>query len=127
MPIKTVSEWKAALDAAGARPVAALFTSSADVGCRLLAPVFARLPDSEAEAFAGVDFLRVDLSSTADDGLAAMVFAEAYVGEKEVPCVAFFSECLEHRKWRFRGADVAELVSRLKRVAAADRIDEGPG
>ena len=43
--ISTTSEWKEALDQAGDRPVCALFTNGEDVGCRVLAPVFARLPE----------------------------------------------------------------------------------
>ena len=51
LAVRTVSEWKEALDGAGTRPVVALFSSAADVGCRLLGPVFARLPDAEEGAF----------------------------------------------------------------------------
>ena len=35
-------------------------------------------------------------------------------------------DCLELRKWRYAGADPSEVVRRLRRVAALDRLDEGP-
>ena len=43
-----------------------------------------------------------------------------------MPTFVFLTECLEHRKWRYEGADVAEVVKRLRRVAAGDRLDDGP-
>ncbi len=131
--VNTVSEWKAALDAAGERPVCALFSSSSAVPCRVLAPAFARLSSArdegadEADDFDGVDFLRVDLDDSTDDGLTGQVFDEAFVGKKEVPSVLFFGSCLEHRKWRYQGADVGEIKRRLRRVVDDDQLEDGPG
>ena len=36
--VSSLPEWKNALDAAGDRPVCALFTTSDDIGCRILVP-----------------------------------------------------------------------------------------
>jgi hypothetical protein len=43
-----------------------------------------------------------------------------------VPTFVFLVDALELRKWRYEGSDVAEVVRRLKRIAAADRLDDGP-
>jgi len=175
--VQTVSEWKAALADAGERPVCALFTSTASVPCRVLAPAFARLPDAgkpdpskldgsggmggegegegaaaaagsgegggkggegggvggggdggEAAAgdFGGVDFILVALDASKDDGLVQQIFDEAYVSTKSVPTFVFLAECLEHRKWRYEGSDIAEVAKRLKRIVADDKLDDGP-
>ena len=185
--VQTVSEWKAALADAGERPVCALFTSTASVPCRVLAPAFARLPDAgkpdpskpdpskrdpskldgsggmggegegegaaaaagsgegggegggggggggggdrgEAAAgdFGGVDFILVALDASKDDGLVQQIFDEAYVSTKSVPTFVFLTECLEHRKWRYEGSDIAEVAKRLKRIVADDKLDDGP-
>lgn len=124
--VGTVSEWKAALADAGGRPVCAMFSASADVGCRILSPMYMRVPDMPEEDLSGVCFLQVVLEQAVDDGLAAMIFDEAFVGKGAVPSFLFFVECLELKQWRYQGADVVELVRRLKRIAADDRLDDGP-
>ena len=125
--VSTVSEWKDALLASGERPVCAMFSASADVGCRIFTPMYLRIPDMPEADLSGVDFLQVVFEQEKDDGLAAMIFDEAYVSRGAVPSFLFFSECLEIKKWRYQGADVVELVRRLSRIAANDRLDEGPG
>lgn len=133
--VATVSEWKQALSDAGERPVVALFASASDMGSRLLAPIFARLsappeddsqPTEDSAMLDGVDFIHVVHDPSVDDGLAAQVFDEVGLGLGECPSVLFLVECLELRKWRYRGVDVKEIVKRLKRVVANDRLDDGP-
>ena len=106
-------------------------------------PMFNRLPGAQivptgAEAdeqssvgdsagssdFLGVDFLKVELKP--DDGLVMQVFEEAFVSPTATPCFVFLSDCLELRKWRYQGADISEVVKRIKRIEANDRLDDGP-
>ena len=125
--ISTTSEWKEALDQAGDRPVCALFTNGEDVGCRVLAPVFARLPDAgDGSEFGEVDFLAVTLDTRKDDGLVGMVFDEAYVAKEAVPTFVFVQDCLELKKWRYQGANVKEVTKRLRRIVTNDHLDDGP-
>ena len=136
----------------------------ADIGCRVVAPVFNRLPEALDGAFAEVDFVHVCVDAAQDDGLTqqvsryfaagsshtqrlphttphplrfshcsgvctvrgAQVFDEAYVPLNAVPTFGFYSGCLELRKWRLAGADVAEVMKRLQRIIANDRLDDGP-
>ena len=121
-----MSEWKQALDAAGERPVCALFANSADIPCRLALPAFARLPEEEEGAFSGVDFVLVNVDKGKDDGLAEQVFDEAFVAKNAVPTFVFVLGCVELREWRLHGTDHAEVVKRLKRIVASDRLDDGP-
>ena len=125
--VHTVSEWKELLVGAGERPLCAMFSASADVGCRIFSSMFLRVPDMPEEDFSGVDFVQVVFEQGEDDGLAAMVFDEAFVSRSAVPAFLFYSECLEHKQWRYQGADVVELVRRLKRIASNDNLDDGPG
>ena len=83
-------------------------------------------PDAAEGAFTDCDFIHVHVDSSQDDGLCSAIFDEAYVGRQAVPSFLFFKECLELRKWRYRGAEVKEVVRRLKRIVAGDRIEEGP-
>ena len=137
--VATVSEWKDALVNAGARPVCAFFSSSADVASRLLSPAFARLADKSEEAgtegetsgegasaFSSVVFLQVTLDVNKDDGLVSAVFDEAYVSPRAVPTFVYLGECLEHTKWRYGGSDIGEVSKRLKRIVSNDRLDDGP-
>lgn len=124
--VSSVSEWKQALHEAADRPVCALFANSADVGCRVLSPIFARLPDAEDGAFGGVDFLHIVVDASRDDGLCGQVFEEAFIAGAAVPTFAFYVECAELRKWRYTGCEVSEVVRRLKRIAADDNLDDGP-
>ena len=147
--VSTVSEWKEYLAAAGSRPVVALFTSSADLTCRIFGPAFARLAgppvgaasstcgeggtdgedgdggegseqSARAEEFANVEFLHVAHDASKDDGLAMQVFDEAYVSPRSLPTVLFLDECLERRKWRYAGADAGEVARRLRRIIGAE-------
>ena len=127
LKVSTVSEWKAALDEAADRPVCALFANSAHPGCRILAPIFARLPDQQEGRFANVDFLHICVDASQDDGLASQVFEEAWVDGSAVPTFVFVVEALELKKWRYTGSEISEVVRRLERIAANDRLDDGPG
>jgi len=120
--VGSVSQWHEALEAAGERPVVALFATSGNIGCRLLAPTFNRVPN--ADGLDGVDFVKVDLQP--DDGLAQQVFDEAFVSAAAAPCFVFLRGCLELRKWRYEGADIGQLVKRIKRIQADDRLEDGP-
>ena len=62
----------------------------------------------------------------ASAALQQQVFDEAYVSTKSVPTFAFLTECLEHRKWRYEGSDIAEVAKRLKRIVVNDNLDDGP-
>jgi len=124
--VQTLSEWKDALAAAGDKTVCALFTAAQDVRCRVLTPAFSRLPKGGDGAFTDVAFLLVALDASQDDGLTQQVFEEAYVGLKEVPTFVFLGGCLEHKKWRYVGNDIQQVMKRLKRIVADDRLDDGP-
>jgi len=119
--VGSVSAWKQALENAGSRPVVAFFSSSSHLGCKILAPVYNRLP--AAEEFAGLDFLTVELKP--DDGLAQQVFDEAFVGASSAPAFLFFTDCLELREWRYLGSDINEIARRLKRIASGN-LGDGP-
>ncbi len=122
--VESVDEWKAALDNADDRPLVLFASAKQSIGCRVLGPIFARLPDVHER----VDFVRVDVES-ADDGNALRVLDEAGVGVGSLPAFLFFSSCLELRKWRYVGADVGELTRRIERIAEAERpedLDDGP-
>ena len=71
-------------------------------------------------------FLHVCVDASQDDGLAAQVFDEAFVAPGAVPTFVFLIDCVELRAWRYQGAEVAEVVRRLKRIAANDRLEDGP-
>lgn len=74
--VGSVGEWKDALLAAGSNLVVAMFSTSTDVGCRILNPMFLRLPEANDGEFAnGVTFVRVEVNGRADDGLALQVIA----------------------------------------------------
>jgi hypothetical protein len=124
--VGTVSEWKDALVAAGDKPVCALLSSAQLVGCRLLGPAFARLPDAADGAFEGVEFLQCTVDQSKDDGLAVAVLAENGVELRELPTFLFIDGCLELRKWRYAGADIAQVTKRLRRVSARDGLEDGP-
>ena len=127
--VSSLSEWKEALDGAGERPVCALLTDSVDVGCRVLVPAFNKLPDAEGERFVHlqqVEFVHVLLDKSKDDGLVERIFDDVGVPLRDVPTFVFFGECLEHRRWRYKGADVGEVVRRLRRIVANDRLQDGP-
>ncbi len=44
-----------------------------------------------------------------------------------VPTFVFLHEALELRKWRYEGSEISEVVRRLERIAANDRLEDGPG
>ena len=129
--VSTLTEWKDALAAAGDRLVVAFFSNTIHLGCRVLGPMFLRLPDHNEGEFAdSCAFIRVQVDARTDDGLAQQVFAEAAVPETQVPTFAFFVDCLELRKWRMCGSsDAGELVRRTRRIAADPNdpaLEEGP-
>ena len=154
--MSTVSEWKEYLAAGGSRPVVALFTSSADLTCRIFGPAFARLAGppvgaasstcgeggtdgedgdggegraSTRRGVANVEFLHV-ARRLEGRWLAMQVFDEAYVSPRSLPTVLFLDECLERRKWRYAGADAGEVARRLRRIIGAEseaELEDGPG
>ena len=71
-------------------------------------------------------FVHAQVDKSRDDGLTSAIFADAYVSERDVPSFVFFKGCLELRKWRYSGADIGEIVRRLRRIVADDRLDDGP-
>eukprot|EP00900_Chrysochromulina_parva_P016744 jgi/Chrpa1/25070/Chrysochromulina_OHIO_Genome00002875-RA len=117
--VHSVTEWKDALIAAGSKLVVVMFSKSTDVGCRILNPMFLRLPEANEGEFAdGIAFVRVEVDGRQDDGLALQVFDEIGIAHQPVPTFAFLHECLELRKWRYQGADVGKIVSRIRKLKA---------
>ena len=117
--VHSVTEWKDALIAAGSKLVVVMFSTSTDVGCRILNPMFLRLPEANEGEFAdGIAFVRVEVDGRQDDGLALQVFDEIGIAHQPVPTFAFLHECLELRKWRYQGADVGKIVSRIRKLKA---------
>jgi thiol-disulfide isomerase/thioredoxin len=115
--VHSVTEWKDALIAAGSKLVVVMFSKSTDVGCRILNPMFLRLPEANEGEFAdGIAFVRVEVDGRQDDGLALQVFDEIGIAHQPVPTFAFLHECLELRKWRYQGADVGKIVSRIRKL-----------
>ena len=124
--VSTVGEWKAAVEAAGDRPLVALLGRADDPSSRMLVAVYNKL--STDPAYAPLDFAAVSVGG-ADDGMALRVLDEAFVHVNALPLFCFYDAGIEHRRWRLAGADVAELQRRLARVAAGlsqAEIDEGP-
>ena len=90
-----------------------------------MSPVWNKMPERHGE----LAFMRVDAEP--DDGFAAQVLQEAFVSEQMLalgPCLAFYQDCMELKKWRYEGVDVGAFTRRLKLVAEAtpEELEKGP-
>jgi len=116
--VGTLNEWKDALVNAGDKLVVALFSLNTDVGCRILSPMYLRLPEANDGEFAdNIFFVRVEVDGRQDDGLALQIFDELGIPHTPVPAFAFLHECLELHRWRYQGADLGKLIGRIRKLA----------